>query len=101
MGSKETPTKGTTTPEVLATVSTMIADVIGDDFLPETEITMETSFTDDLELESIEFVALAERLNDYYGDRVDFVDWIADMELEEIVALRVGELVEYITSCLS
>jgi len=87
--------------EVLDTLVRLITEVVGDDFLLDTEVTMETSFSDDLELESIEFVALAERLEQTYGERVDFVSWIGDMELEEIMALSVGQLVGFIVTCLS
>jgi acyl carrier protein len=85
---------------VLRTVSEMIEAVLGEDMLLD-EITMETLFSDDLELESIEFVALSERLEEGYGDRVDFVSWLAEMELPEIIGLSVGELVDYIASCLT
>jgi acyl carrier protein len=86
---------------VLATVAKLIEEVLGEDYLLDQEITMETSFSEDLELESIEFVALSERLEDHYGDRVDFVSWLSEKELHEIIGLSVGELVDYITSCLS
>ena len=86
---------------VLDVVATLIGEVVGEDFLFDTPITMGTSFSEDLELESIEFVALSERLQQHYGDTVDFVVWISEMELREIMGLTVGQLVEYITSCLS
>ena len=88
------------TASVLATVSTLIEEVLGEDLLLD-EITMETSFSEDLELESIEFVALSERLQEHYEDRVDFVAWLSDMELPQIIGLTVGELVEHIAACLS
>jgi acyl carrier protein len=97
------PSGTTATPsetEVLATVAEFLTELVGEDGF-EDEITMETSFTDDLELESIMFVALTEQLIDRYGDRIDFVNWIASKELDEIIDLRVGELVEYITTCLA
>jgi acyl carrier protein len=88
--------------EVVATLSTMLGEVIGEDELEMLDdITLETSFNEDLELESIEFVALAELLMVHYGERVDFVAWIADMELEQIIEMRVGELVAFIVACLS
>jgi acyl carrier protein len=82
---------------VLAELSEMIVDVIGEDYLLDVAITMETSFQDDLEIESIEFVALSEKLYERY-DKVDFVEWIADKDLDEIIGLRVGELVELIAA---
>jgi acyl carrier protein len=86
--------------EVLATVTALLVTVVGEDFLLDTEITAETSFNKDLELESIEFVALSELLQTHYGNDVDFVSWIGDMELEEIMILTVGQLVDHISNSL-
>lgn len=87
--------------DVVADLTRMLGEVIGEDELAMLdEITLETSFNEDLELESIEFVALAELLMEHYGEQVDFVAWIADMELEQIIEMRVGELVAFIVACL-
>lgn len=82
-------------------VAAMIQDVLGDDWDPNLTIEPETSFSDDLELESIEFVALAEKLQAKYGDRVDFVAWISEKELDELIGMKVGHVSEYIDQCLS
>jgi len=87
-------------PEILIAVSEMLQQVLGDDWVPESPIGMETTFSYDLEVESIEFVALAEKLEERYGASIDFPSWVAQMELEELTNLNVGELVEYINSCL-
>ncbi len=86
--------------EVLNTVRELIYEVVGEDYAIDLEVEMETSFQDDLELESIEFVTLAERLMDTFGESVDFTSWIANMEVEEIIAMTVGQLVEYISKSL-
>ena len=86
--------------EVLDTVIHFVGEVIGEDWALEMDITEATSFNEDLELESIEFVALAERLQERYGEQVNFVEWIADKELDQIIALKVGDLVEFICGCL-
>jgi len=52
-------------------------------------------------VESGEFVALAEKLQLHYGNEVDFVGWISKKELDQIIQLTVGELVEFIASCRS
>jgi len=83
---------------VLADLQEILADVIGEDFLLEDDLTMETSFDEDLQLESIEFVALAEKLLERYGEQVDFVSWLATMELDEIIALTVGQLVDFVVA---
>jgi acyl carrier protein len=74
----------------------MLVDVIGPEYLIGLDIELETSFDADLELESLEFVAMAERLLQHYGEQVDFVAWLATMELDEIIGLTVGDLVTFI-----
>jgi acyl carrier protein len=87
--------------EIMKTVEKVILEIAGDELLVSGPITMTTSFNGDLELESIEFVALAEKLQLHYGSKVDFVGWISTKELDQIIALTVGELVEFIASCRS
>ncbi|RMH39479.1 MAG: acyl carrier protein [Deltaproteobacteria bacterium] len=87
--------------DVLQTVRRLIVEVVGDDLDMTGPIELATSFGRDLELESIEFVALAEKLQQHYGDAVDFTAWLADKDLDEIIALTVGDLVEYIAACRS
>ncbi|MET9630623.1 phosphopantetheine-binding protein [Lentzea sp. NPDC006480] len=82
--------------EVLEQVAKMITEVVGPDFLLGVEITHDTTFSDDLGLESIEFVALADKLNAHYG--VDLVAFLADMDIDEIMAMSVGRLVDHITA---
>ncbi len=88
-------------PEILATVERLLVEVVGDELTLLGPITMATSFNADLELESIEFVALAEVLQQHYGSTVDFVGWISAKELDEIIGLTVGQLVEHIVACRS
>jgi acyl carrier protein len=87
--------------EVLGEVANLVRDVIGEEWVNDIDITLNSSFADDLELESIEFVALAERLKTNYGKRVDFAGWLAKKELKEIISLKVGDLVGFIVECLS
>ncbi|HRW39259.1 MAG TPA: acyl carrier protein, partial [Aquihabitans sp.] len=85
-----------TEPDVLAEIERILLEVIGDDLLLDGPLTMETSFDEDLQLESIEFVALSEKLLETYGEQVDFVGWLAEMELDDIIALTVGQLVAFV-----
>jgi len=87
--------------EILNTVAGVIVEVIGDELDLDGPLKMTTSFNRDLELESIEFVALADGLQEVYGDELDFVEWLSDKELDEIIALDVGALVEFIIRCRS
>ncbi|XVQ08972.1 acyl carrier protein [Spirillospora sp. CA-255316] len=83
---------------VLSEVVQMLVDVVGDDFLLEVEVGPETTLNEDLALESIEFVALAERLRRRYGDRADLASLVAGMDLEQIMRMTVGDLVRHIES---
>lgn len=86
------------TSDVLEVVRDMLVDVIGPEYLIDLSVELDTSFDQDLELESLEFVALAERLLQHYGGQVDFVAWLATMELDEIIGLTVGDLVAFIVA---
>jgi acyl carrier protein len=85
--------------EVLQTVAHLLREVMGDDAELGPPIELGTSFSSDLELESIEFVALAEKVQERYGARVDFAGWLSGMELDRILSLSVGDLVEFIVAC--
>ena len=82
-------------------VTEIIKEVIGEDFLLEEEITPQTSFSDDLALESIEFVELSEKLQDHYGERVNLVTFIADKDIDGIMSITVGQLVDFIEAQLA
>jgi acyl carrier protein len=86
---------------ILAQVSRMLVEIIGEEYVLDLDIDMDTSFTEDLELESIEFVTLSTRLAEYYGGEVDFVAFLAAKEVDEIIGMTVGELVSYVAQSLS
>jgi acyl carrier protein len=85
--------------EVLEVVRSLITEVIGEDYLEDIDMSRDTSFRDDLDVESIEFVALGEALVERYGNQVDFAAWIATMDVDEIIGLTVGQLVDHIVEC--
>ena len=86
--------------QVLDVVRALIAEVIGEEYLLGIEIDRETSFEDDLEMESIEFVKFGAKLTEYYGGDVDFAGFLADKDLDEIIEMRVGTVVDYVLSTL-
>lgn len=85
---------------VLDEVVALLVEVMGEDFVSAAEVGPETTFTEDLALESIEFVALAERLRERFGDRLDFASFLAGMDLGQILTMTVGDLVARIESRL-
>ncbi len=85
---------------VLADLAGMLRKLLEEYGLDDAEIRRETTFHDDLELESIDLVALSGMMREHYGDRVNFAAFVADLELDEIIALTVGELVDYVVASL-
>jgi acyl carrier protein len=84
--------------ETLDVATQLIREVVAEEWVWETPIGSGTSFSDDLNFQSIEVVMLAEKLHERYGEDLDFIGWISEMELDEIMSLRVGQLVEFIDS---
>lgn len=83
---------------ILVDLTALLAEVLADEWDASIEVGMETAFADDLELESIEFVALAEKVQGHFGEHVDFVSWLSDLELDAIIGLTVGDVVVFIES---
>lgn len=87
--------------EIVATISAAIHEIIGEEDDVALDVTADSSFSEDIEIESIEFVALAERLQACYGERIDLIGWLGELDLDEIIDLTVGELAAFIAACLS
>ena len=84
---------------ILTDLEAMLRSVMGD-LGPELDITTASSFRDDLEMESIDVVALAGRLQARYGDAVNFAQFVAGLDVSSMAQLRVGQLVDYIGASL-
>jgi acyl carrier protein len=86
---------------VLDEIAEMLRALLDEYGVDDVEITMESRFTEDLELESIDLVTLAGQLEERYGRQVNFAQFVADLELDEIIGLTVGRLVEHVVRCLT
>ena len=86
--------------DTLEVVSAIILEVMDEDE-SEYSITLHTSFQDDLELESIEMVALGDLLQAHYGAHLNFAGWLTQLSFEELMDLKVGELVAWIDQSIS
>ncbi|MDT3442963.1 MULTISPECIES: phosphopantetheine-binding protein [unclassified Pseudofrankia] len=88
------------TSEVLGEVNDMINKITRKYGSPPVQVTMDTFFHSELELESIDLVTLGVMLAERYGDDVSMAEFLADKDLDDVIALRVGEVVDYVVSCL-
>jgi len=84
---------------ILADITEMLRAILFD-YGTDIEITRQTSFHEDLDMESIDLVALAGRLQARYGNSVNFAQFIAGLDLESIIELRVGQLVDFVARSL-
>jgi acyl carrier protein len=79
----------------------IIADIVGEDFALEMDIRPDSSFARDLEMDSIEIVTLSEKIKDHFGKDIDFTGWLSGMDIDELIALKVKDVIEYISLCQS
>jgi acyl carrier protein len=84
----------------LAEVTGFIRDVIGEDYVASLDITMDTKFQEDLDMESIEFVELADRIRVRYGGAVDLVGFLAEVDIDILIEITVGDVVRLINDSL-
>jgi len=66
----------------------------------EVEVLLTSHFQRDLELESIELIALGDLLIERYGDSLDFAGWLTQLSLDDLAELSVGDLVRWLHSSL-
>jgi acyl carrier protein len=78
-----------------------LTGLVGAAYVEEMEVGPHSRFEADLELESMEIAELAEQLMARYGARVDFVAWFADMALDQLVELSIGDVVGFIVTSLA
>jgi acyl carrier protein len=86
---------------VFDVVADIVREVIGPDFLLEQEITPDTSFSQDLALESIEFVELSEKLREHFGPQANLTNFFAGLDIDAIMDLTVGQLAGYVAAQLT
>jgi acyl carrier protein len=73
-----------------------ISEIIGSDVAEIIGIEPDSQFVKDLEMDSIQIVAFAERVIDDYGDRFDFMGWLTSRPLRQLLKLRVCDVVDQI-----
>ena len=85
--------------EILAVLQRFITEVIGEEFLEDIDITMETSFTKDLEMDSIELVSFSEKVKRYFGQQIDFPGWLSGMDIDQMIGLTISDIIKFIQQC--
>ena len=81
---------------LLAELADMLLDVTGEDESWAARITAATRLEGDLQLESVELAALGELLRSRYGDGVDLPAFFAELDIDQIIGLTVGDVLAYL-----
>ena len=84
--------------ESLRSLTTQDGPDGGNGAAPGFTITPATRLEQDLQLESIDVIDLAETLRRRYGDRVDLLGHLAGLGIDELIAFTVGDVVTYVMS---
>lgn len=85
--------------ELFTLLKGFITEVIGAEFVEEMDITPESSFTRDLEMDSIEIVSFSEKIKAHFGDQIDFTGWLSSMDLDQLIDLDLSMIINYIYEC--
>jgi len=84
---------------IRADIEAMLRAVLGD-FGTDLPIELDSTFREDLGMESLDVVSLAGRLQSRYGDSVNFAQFVAGLDVSSMAELEVGDLVDFVTRSL-
>src|SRR3979411_964461 len=87
-------------PTIVRRIAAVIGEAVAEDWIREFDIGPNTSFNEDLELESIEFVTIAYGLQQPFCAGVDLVGWLSPRGCAELIALRVSHIAEFVACAL-
>lgn len=85
--------------ELFTLLKGFITEVIGEEFVEEMDIKPESSFTKDLEMDSIEIVSFSEKIKTHFGDQIDFTGWLSSMDLDQLIQLDLRMIINFIYEC--
>lgn len=83
---------------IFLTLKQFITEIIGEEFVEEMDITINSSFTKDLEMDSIEIVSFSEKVKNYFGEEIDFTGWLSSLDLDQLIDLNLKDIIQYILS---
>ncbi|HEY3472269.1 MAG TPA: phosphopantetheine-binding protein [Amycolatopsis sp.] len=87
----------TTAPaSVFDIVAELLAELVGDTEVLGVEITPDTTFHEDLQLESIDLVTFASILAEHFGAEVNLAEYLAEKDLDDVIGLTVGDIARFV-----
>ena len=77
----------------------ILAAVSGEGPAWASAVTPDSRLEGDLRMESMELAALDDALRTRYGAHIDLEAFIADLEMDELIGLKVADVLAYLASC--
>lgn len=87
--------------EIFIVLKQFVGEVIGQEFADELDIEPASSFTRDLEMDSIEIVAFSEKVKKHFGQQINFTGWLSGMDIDRLISLSINDIIIYIQECQS
>lgn len=83
------------------TVAELLAPLVGDVDVLGTQITRDSAFHEDLQLESIDLVTFSGILAEHFGPDVNLAEYLAQKDIDEVIDLRVGAIADFVADRLA
>lgn len=77
-------------------VIALVRAAINEDWVLDMEMDAGTSLNRDLEIESMDFVAIANLMQQQYGDSLDIGGWLSGKDIKQLVNLTIGDLAGHV-----
>ncbi|WP_116206479.1 phosphopantetheine-binding protein [Amycolatopsis circi] len=81
---------------VFDVVAELLGELVGDAEVLGVEITPDTTFHEDLQLESIDLVTFASILAEHFGEDVNLAEYLAEKDLDDVIGLTVGDIARFV-----
>jgi acyl carrier protein len=78
--------------EIESTILAMVREVIGEEMADLLDLTATSTFAGDLEMDSIQVVAIAQKVQERYGGQFDLMDWLTHQSMRKLLKLNTAEL---------
>jgi tocopherol O-methyltransferase len=83
---------------VFGEVVELLRTVLDEDAMWSAKVTAATTLDGDLEVESVELTAFSQALQTRFGPVVDLAAHVATLDVDEIIALTVGDVAAYVSA---
>jgi acyl carrier protein len=81
---------------IAAQIVEVTTEIIGADVAEFLVFTKQSSFIKDMEMDSLQIIHLATRVNETYGEKADFIGWLSAQPINELLDLTIGDVAAFL-----